>query len=223
MTKIFYGYFTYFLHPLQVNNYFRKNREEVMALSTPFLVDEETSLKLESDILQLDFTDVLSVSWIFVLINSFYSLLFLNIGAAILNRIDPTGIMVSNLGSPRSMIFFTLTQAIFFPLGFYIFAKFWEKIIIFFALVFNPDVENVDDVSEQVVSVSLSTHTFLLVPVLGPFIFFIAFAIYLFGGLKYNLGFRTLPALFTILSPFFLFGALLLVFILLIISLILGF
>lgn len=223
MTKIIYGYFNYFLHPLQVNYYFRKNREEVRALAVPFLLDEETSLKLDDDILRLDFSDVLSVSWIFVIINCIYSLFLLNLGAFLLKMADPEGVLVNNFGNPKTLIFFTLAQAVLFPFGFYFFAKIWEKIVTFFALIFNPEVEDIEAVSEQVVAVSLTAHTFLLVPILGTFIFYIAFAIYLFGGLKYNLGFRNLPALMTILSPLFLLGFVFLVIFLLIVSLIIGF
>lgn len=223
MTKILYGYFTYFLHPLQVNNYFRKNREEARALTGPFLLDEETSLVLRDDILNLDFSHVLSVSWVFVIINCIYSLLLLNLGAFLLRLVDTSGVLASNFSNPKSLIFFTLAQAVFFPLGFYFFAKIWEKIVTFFALIFNPEIEDIEAVSEQVVAVSLTTHTFLLIPILGSFIFYIAFAIYLFGGLKYNLGFKTLPALMTILSPFFVLGFIFLVFFLLIVSLIIGF
>jgi hypothetical protein len=224
MTKILYGYFTYFLHPLKVSYYFRKNREEVRAITTPFLVDDdEASLKLEEDVLQLDFSDVLLISWIFVLINCIYSLLLLNLGASLLKMVDTSGNLMENLGSPKSMIFFTLAQAVLFPIGFYVFAKLWEKIVAFFALVFNPEIEDVESVSSQIVAVSLSTHTFLLVPVLGTFIFYMAFFVYLFGGLKYNLGFRTLPGILTILSPLFFLGFVFLVIILLIVSLIVGF
>ena len=104
MTKILYGYFTYFLHPLQVNNYFRKTREDLRALSTPYLLDDEISLKLEEDDLKLDFSDVLSVSWIFVLINCLYSLALLHLGAALLKLVDSS----SSYGNPKSLIFFTV-------------------------------------------------------------------------------------------------------------------
>jgi hypothetical protein len=219
MIKILYGYFTYFLHPLQVNNYFRKNREDLYALSTPFLVDDEISLNLEDNFLSLDFSDVLSVSWLFVLINCIYSLALLNLGAALLKMVDAT----STYGSPKSLIFFTLAQGVLFPVGFYFFAKIWEKVVGFFASVFRPDVEDIDVVSRQIVAVSLTAHTFLLVPILGTFIFYIAFGIYLFGGLKYNLGLRNLPALLAILSPFFILGFVFLVIVLLIVSLFIGF
>ncbi len=222
MTKILFGYFNYFLHPLKVNFHFRKNREDFRAISTPFLLDEETSLIYEDDIFQLDFAHVLSISWIFVIISSIYSLFLLNLGAFLLKMVDPSGILVNNLGNPKTIIFFNFFQVIFFPMGFYVFAKLWEKIILFFALIFNPEIEDAEAVCSQIVSVALSAHTFLLVPVLGTFIFYLAFAVYLFGGLKYNLGLKTLPAILTILSPFFLLGFLFLVFFLLIFSLILG-
>ncbi len=222
MTKILYGYFTYFLHPLKVNYYFRKNREDARAHTKPFLVDDEASLKLEEDVLQLDFSDVLLISWIFVLINCIYSLLLLNLGATLLRMVDTTGNLGEKLGNPRWMIFFTLAQAVLFPVVFYVFAKIWAKIVEFFALIFNPEIEDVESVSSQIVAVSLSTHTFLLVPVLGTFIFYMAFFVYLFGGLKYNLGLRTLPGILTILSPLFFLGFVFFVIILLIVSLIVG-
>ena len=223
MTKTLYGYLTYFLHPFQVNNYFKKNREDLMALSTPFLIDDESSLKLEEDILELDFSEILIISWVFLIISGIYSLLLLNLSAAILRMVDTSGGMAANLASPRTLIFFTLGQAVLFPLGFYFYAIIWEKIVYFFTLLFSPNLEDIDHASKQVVAVSMTAHTFLLVPVLGTFIFHIAFAIYLFAGLKCNLGFRTLPALITILSPLFVIGFCLLVIILLIVSLIMGF
>ena len=219
MIKILYGYFTYFLHPLQVNNYFRKNRQDLNALSVPYLVDDEISLKLEDDILALDFSDVLSVSWLFVIINCIYSLVLLNLGAALLKMVDSS----RSYGNPKSLIFFTLAQAVLFPVGFYFFAKIWEKIVGFFTSVFRPEIEDIDEVSRQIVAISLTSHTFLLVPVLGTFIFYIAFAIYLFGGLKYNLGLRSLPAILAILSPLFFLGIVFLVICLLIVSLFIGF
>jgi hypothetical protein len=219
MTKILYGYFTYFLHPLQVNNYFRKNREDLRSLSTPYLVDDEIYLKLEEDALNLNLSEVLLVSWVFVIINCIYSLVFLNLGSALLKMVNSP----STYGNPKSLIFFTLAQAVLFPIGFYFFAKICQKIVGFFTSVFKPEVEDIEEVSKQIISVSLTAHTFLLVPILGTFIFYIAFAIYLFGGLKYNLGLRNLPALIAILSPLFLVGFVFLVIVLLIVSLFIGF
>lgn len=115
MTKILYGYFTYFLHPLKVSYYFRKNREEVRAITTPFLVDDEASLKLEEDVLQLDFSDILLISWIFVLINCIYSLLLLNLGASLLRMVDTSGTLMEKLGSPKSLIFLPSPKQYFFP------------------------------------------------------------------------------------------------------------
>lgn len=218
MTKLLYGYLSYFLHPLQVNYFFRKNRLDLNSFMAPYLVDEEEPSDLD-EVMQLNFTEILSVSWIFFLIKCLYTLFFLNLGKFILNQVQISG---DQMGNPKALIFFTLLQAIFFPLGFYLFAKFWEKIIAFFTTIFNPNALDVEFVSGQVVLVALSAHTFLLIPILGSVIFFIAFFIYLFAGLKYNLGFRTLPAILTILSPFFLVGFLFLLIIFLIISFILG-
>lgn len=213
MSEIFYNYISYFLHPFKVNSYFREKRQDFYG---PFLVDEK--IPEERDFLELDIYQILIVSWLFFIVHSFYSIFFINIANFLVARFD-----MGDIINPRMMIFTALVQVIFFPLVFWAYAKLWVVIVEFFGNLFNADENRIEEISDQIVGVSLASHIFLLIPVIGAVIRHFAFFIYLFAGLRKNLGLSVTKSLMVILSPLFILGLLVFMFFLLLATILMGF
>jgi len=213
MSEVFYSYFSYFLHPLKVNSYFYKKRKDFYG---PFLVDE--SVPEDRDFLELDFYQILVVSWLFFLIHSFYSLFFINVANFLVSVFD-----IGDIINPRILVYTALLKIIFFPLVFWAYAKLWVVIVEFFGRLFFEDEKKIKEISDQVVGVSLTSHIFLLIPVIGGVISHFAFYIYLFAGLRKNLGLSVTKSFMVILSPFFILGFMVFIFFLLLATIIVGF
>ncbi|TDJ04407.1 MAG: hypothetical protein E2O68_08265 [Deltaproteobacteria bacterium] len=213
MSEIFYSYFSYFLHPFKVNSYFRKKRQDFYG---PFLVDQ--NVPEERDFLELDFYQILIVSWPFFIIHSFYSIFFINVANFVVMSFD-----VGEMINPHIMIYAALVQVTFFPLVFWAYAKLWVVIVEFFASLFSLDEKKIEEVSGQVVGVSLVSHVFLLVPIIGGVIRHFAFLVYLFAGLRKNLGLSVTKSFMVILSPLFILGLMVFMFFLLLATIIAGF
>jgi hypothetical protein len=191
-------------------------------IPVPYLVDEDTRLFAQRDLLDLEFSESLSLSWCFYQGHAFLSILLLNLGLWLLKTTNTLRIIPSKVANPKMLIFWTLIQVIFFPVAFTIFAKIWEKIVEFLAGLFLKEKEDLKTLSQQVVRISLSAHPYYLIPVFGPFVFHMAFLIYLFAGLKYNLGLGNIRSLIVLLSPIFFLGVLCLLFLLLLVTIIIG-
>ena len=61
------------------------------------------------------------------------------------------------------------------------------------------------DVSKDIASHMLGAHLFLVIPIIGPFIKYMMFAFYLFGGLRFNLGMNYMQCAFVLCFPFLIF------------------
>jgi len=216
MSEIFYSYFSYFLHPFKVNIYFRGRRKDFYGRGVPFLVDE--SVPMEQDRLELDFPEILSISWLLFTIHTFYSLFFIYVANFLFTSFD-----IGNFLNARMMIYVALIQAIFFPLVFWAYAKVWILIVAFFGSLFLDEDKDIQDISKQVIGVSLSSHIYLLIPVIGGVVRHFAFLIYLFAGLRKNLGLSVTKSFMVILSPLFILGLLVFLFVLMVATIFIGF
>jgi len=216
MSEIFYSYISYFLHPFKVNTYFQKRRTDYYGRGVPFLVD--ATIPMETDLLELDLSENLVVSWILFIIHSFYSILFINVSYFLAASFD-----IGEFLNPKILIYTTLIQVIFFPLVFYAYAKLWSLIVEFFGRLFYEGEDDISEMANQVVGVSLTSHIFLVIPVIGAAIRHIAFLIFLFAGLRNNLGFSTVKSFMVILSPLFILGLMVFMFALLVATIFVGF
>ena len=175
MVEIFSRYITVFLHPITSHNYFRYSRWQLS----------------EDTIQPLSFEETVSVSWIFVIIKAFYTLIFIN-----------AGLKISLLGD-NTVYFLTIAEIILFPLIAFLYAKFWESLIGTFVEFYGFKEGSIDKPISEIVNLSICSNTFLLVPLLGNTLRFFSALFFLFVGLKNNLHFSNLQSLLIICSPLF--------------------
>lgn len=158
---------------------------------------------------ELTFTETLGVSWVFMMIKTLYSLVFIHIGIHFFTylgehpqfkKILLPGIQV---GSQKLSLFIILMEVALFPLFIWIYVKFWSVVIRFFANLY--ETPNSEEGLRQVVNYSLSSHFFYLIPIFGELGKHVSSLFLIFAGLKRNLGFNNLQSLLVIISPLILF------------------
>lgn len=204
MNEILSNYLHSFLHPWQTQELLRRQREyhrEVEGLGQLELVEEREKKKLKEDI-GITFEQSLTVSWIFVIFNAFYSLIGMFMGLHLFESfsLEDSFITYSESFLGFTSIFFLVLKVVFFPLVFWFYGKFWVNIIKVFANIFEKDGD-IETVGEEIVSHAFTTHTFLVIPIIGLLLHRVANIVYLFGGLKRNLGFNTLQSILVIICP----------------------
>ncbi|RLA61431.1 MAG: hypothetical protein DRQ88_12600 [Epsilonproteobacteria bacterium] len=199
-----------------MNYYFHERRKDFYGRGVPFLVDE--SVPTERDLLELDLSEILSISWVFFIIHSFYSLLFMNVANFLASSFN-----IGKMLNFQMMIYATLIQVIFFPLVFWTYAKVWILIVEFFGDLFIDEDKDISEIANQIIGVSLVSHIYLLIPVIGGVIRHFAFFIYLFAGLRQNLGLSVTKSLMVLLSPLFILGLLGSLFVLMVATVFVGF
>lgn len=208
MNDILNNYFSSFLHPWHTQELLRKLRlyeTEVKEPAQLELVGSEELKPLEESV-GVNFEQSLTISWLFVVMNGFYVLIGHFMGLVAFEGFSSEGIFLDSFQSLLSIsaIGFLLLKTVFFPLFFWVYSKFWINIIKIFSTLFEKD-EDVDRVSEEIVTNAFTTHTFLVIPIFGDLLHRIANLVYLFGGLRKNLGFNTLQAGLVIVCPLLLF------------------
>lgn len=207
MNEILNNYLHSFLHPWQTQDLLRRQREyhsEVEGLGQLELVEDREKKKLREDI-GVTFEQSLCVSWILVIFNAFYSLIGMFMGLHLFQsfNVDESFINYSESMLGFTSIFFLILKVIFFPLVFWFYGKFWVNIIKVFANLFEKEAD-VEKIGQEIVSHAFTTHTFLVIPIIGLLLHRVANVVYLFGGLKRNLGFNTFQSILVILCPLIL-------------------
>lgn len=66
------------------------------------------------------------------------------------------------------------------------------------------DEEEIEERCEEVVANSLTAHTFLVIPIVGDFLQKFSFLIYLYAGLRRNLGLNVFQSLLILMCPLIL-------------------
>ena len=212
-------FFTCFIHPFKTQEYLGNRhyvRETELGKGVLSLASDAHA-EADSDDVGLNILEGVSVSWVMVLVKAMYSLLAVNFGVTAYQWVKGESFdasemaFSSNFSLQKIMIFLLLLEVVFFPLSIWIFTKFWSVVIVFFADLFECEGD-VNQKADEIVSNSLVSHLFLLIPIFGQVANRISFLVFLFAGLTKNLRLNTSQALLVIASPLILF--LLLLFIL---------
>ena len=93
---------------------------------------------------------------------------------------------------------------VLFPLGAFVFVKFWGLLLRFFIRLYELPVKDEERAVDEVVAGSLTSHMFLVVPIFGEIAKHISSMVFLFAGLRSNLGMSVLQALMVVISPLFI-------------------
>lgn len=208
MGTLFFNYISTFLHPFAGHEKLREIRESMLSKEhdrITIITNENVS---EAPI-KLSFLEAMSISWAMRMVYAFYAILSINFGVAaskVMNDSESFGnLFFKNfpMKTQQMVLLTTLMAAIFYPLTMWIYTKFWGVIIKFFANLFSIK-GNVDQMSEEVVNHSLVSNFFFLIPVFGEVAKHFSSLIYIFAGLRKNLGMTALQASVVIFSPIFL-------------------
>ena len=153
----------------------------------------------------VNFFEALSVSWVMAVFKAAYALLAVAWGVHLFHLYYDAPFDISNLldANQKIIIFSILLKVVLFPLHLWIYYKVWLYSIKFFASIADLK-EYSEEVGSQVISNALTAHTFLLIPVFGDAIFHGAFMIYLYAGLRRNLGLSIVQSLVVLIIPLFL-------------------
>ena len=205
MIELFKHYFYGFLHPVETQKRLRLIRESEFGRSPLKLVGEHTHLD-DNGPYTLSLTELLGTSWIFVFVKAIYGVIGIYIGISLYSDFTENAseylefIDQLSFNTRKWALISILVDAVFFPLYGLTYVKLWEVLIRTFARLFGKQASD-DDAYEQVVAYSLVSNLFLLVPILGGIVRFFASFVYLFVGLKRNLGFSRIQAMVTLVSP----------------------
>ncbi|MCR9203455.1 MAG: hypothetical protein NXH75_02690 [Halobacteriovoraceae bacterium] len=205
MNETLSSYLHSFLHPWKTQEVLKHQREyieEVKNLSPLELVEEREEKLPTSDDINISFEQSLSISWLFVIFNTIYSLIGMFMGLNLYESVSLPGSIIP-MGQTYigfTTIFFIILRVVFFPLIFWFYGKFWINIIKMFGNLYEKE-EDVEEVAQEIVTHAFTTHTFLVIPIVGLFLHRISNIIYLFGGLRKNLGLSVMQALLVILCP----------------------
>jgi hypothetical protein len=215
MNNILEQYFTAFLHPLQLQRFYREVRQEKSTPSPRRLFEivtevydedrEEDASEQEEERFGVNFLESLSISWMMYLFKAAYGVLSLYLSYQLYLAYDVEASFLSQLkfNSQRVLLFIILLKVVLFPLSFWVYTKFWVNIIKLFAGLFEVKGD-VEKISNQIVNNSMTTHTFLIVPLVGEILSHVAGIIYLFGGLRKNMELSITQALSVLIFPLFL-------------------
>lgn len=214
MTSILTDYVLAFLHPFKTHEYLRTCRDN---LHLKFKGTQLTIANEESEVdapieneTGLSFVEVLSVSWIMAIINGIYSIGFIYFGymtSDALSETESLSFLISSTFSfetQKALVSWSILQVVLFPVTLWFYTKVWVVIIKFFGNLFEFDGD-VEEVTFQIVNQSIVTNLFLIIPIFGEMVRHFSSIVYLFAGLRKNMGLSTLQSLIVVASPLFIF------------------
>jgi hypothetical protein len=212
--ELFRNYINIFFHPFISHEELRSKRSDidhghVLSVVGGAEFNRGKVVLDEGNSGEVTFTEALGVSWVFLMIKTFYSLIFIHIGIHFFqylgNHTEFKKILLPGLqvGSQKLSLFIVLLEVALFPLFVWVYVKFWSVIILFFSNLF--ETPNSEEGVRQVVNYSLTSHFFYLIPIFGELGKHVSSLFLIFAGLKRNLGLNNLQSLLVIVSPLIMF------------------
>jgi hypothetical protein len=150
----------------------------------------------------------MGLSWLFHLIQVFYLVFSVYIGVQAIILAEDNNIITRaiynnfQLSLQKMNLILAVSEAILYPMVFYFSYKFWKVLIGFYTQIFGVTIE--DSVYEEVINPIYAANVFLVIPIGGKLISFLAQAYYLFKGLKEKCSFTSLQAFLVLLTPIFI-------------------
>jgi len=186
-------YMQCFLHPVESQKKVNAQTDNVVGIH---------GHEVEARHNHLSFEEGLVFSWLFALMQSFYTVLIMNLG---LNLFPVAKSVASRMGKPYALqIFFIILEVVLFPLSYWFFTKFWSKVVFICSQMFSLEPEEGQVACEDIIIKAMSANALLVVPFFGQAFCKLLTAVYLFLGVKTRLGFSSLQAFIVMLVPFFI-------------------
>ena len=215
MTDYFSSYFSFLFSPFAIHNGMRKKREHQPVEHFKSIESGDYFVRYD----ELNFQVGILISWLFYIVQVAYTLVGIKLGLVFFEKVKEettwdTLLEITSLSSftdNRILIFSALLSTVFFPLLAWFYVKFWIIIVSFMDSLFvtRENRHHFEKVYESVVVSTLPSHTFLLIPILGPALKEIGFLFLLYSGLRANLNYNFSQAFVVLLTPIFLLGFLL--------------
>jgi len=218
MNELLTNYINTFLHPWMTNDLLNRRRKQ----SQPRRESPQLELIAKNDDISIamakekqeervgvSFNESMALSWIFTVFQATYVLIGITMGINTMQWAhEDLSHVVDNVALTLTVysIFSLLLKVIFFPLFFWFYGRFWINILKIFTNMFEK-FENEDEIDmrcEEIVSNSLTTHTFLLIPIIGDFLYKLSFLVYLYAGLRRNLELNLFQSILVLLCPLLL-------------------
>ncbi len=152
-------------------------------------------------------TEFLGMSWAMAVVQGMSKLLLANLliqaflsfqneGGAFFSLVETQ----DGLWPYYVLVFSTALDIVFFPILTLVITGFWNFVIRIFGGFLGLE-EDREERAEQITTVALSSHAFLLLPVLGPFLQKIAWFFLAYVGLRRNLGASRSLSVVILLTP----------------------
>lgn len=206
VNDILKNFFVAFFHPFKVQKSFYENRMNRSDVHNKLLTLVSDQSDLAPGFQGLQFTEVLSITWLMACIKAIYGMMALLLGltgAQYLSSSGQIAIMGNELSRYHWTIFFLILNVVLFPFVIWIYTRFWIAIVTFFGNIFNKTYQ-LEAAATETVHHALVSYTFYLIPIFGPLIQTISFVIYLYAGLKNNIQLSAFQSIIVILTPLFL-------------------
>ena len=158
---------------------------------------------------RLSFFELLGISWALHLIYAFYSVLALYLGVVsyeyFSNSRDFSHLVYDALSFQfqKISLLSSLFGAILYPFIFHFGYKFWKAIFKFYAQLFDSEIDNIEEKSEDILSIAFSSNLFLILPIVGNVLSNLAHGFFIFRGLRQKYEFTSLQAFLVLMTPLF--------------------
>jgi hypothetical protein len=159
----------------------------------------------ENHVWKLNLYESISLSWLFVIINGLLRILFIHTIINMFVGDSPTVMGIELWPSDHfSSFYFILISIVldmvFHPLFTLIMVQIWELIIKAYAHVLEIEGDW-DEIAESIMTVSLSSYFFKIIPFIGDFLQSIFKFILMYSGLRVRLGASRMLTLVILLTP----------------------
>ncbi|MBC76544.1 MAG: hypothetical protein CME64_11075 [Halobacteriovoraceae bacterium] len=198
LIDIFYNYLHYLIHPFQSHKEIASGEGKIKALGL---------------------YESLGVSWVFVVVAGLIRIVLINLVIFMfLNMFDPGNGILEGMMENRGftgfyfLILTSVLDVVFYPLITMFILQFWEFVLKSYASMAGVKGD-VDKKTKTILSVSLSSHILLVVPVFGEMAQKTAHFIQMYAGIREQMNFSRSLTFCVLLTPvlFFLFLATLMV------------
>lgn len=192
-TEAIQSFFFYLAHPFKTHRLMRERPEDVASGKAGFK--------------RLGLYESLGAAWVFVVFSGMLKIIIVNILISMFMGVMDSGTdFITQIYSGDRytgfyfLILSTILDVVFFPLITLFIVQFWEFVIKSYAKLAGVEAQ-VDDKVRSIVSVSLSSHIFLVAPIIGEMAQKVAGLIQMYAGIREQFGFSRSLTLCVLSTP----------------------
>ncbi|MCO4752848.1 MAG: hypothetical protein KC478_00130 [Bacteriovoracaceae bacterium] len=192
LAEVFHNYFYYLVHPFKTHQLLIGG-------------DQDSGVK------PLGLYESLGVSWVFVVVAGLVRIVLINLVIFMfLGMIDPENAFLGGIIDGNSftgfyfLILTSILDVIFYPLVTMFIIQFWEFVLKSYASLAGVQGD-VDKKTKTILSVALSSHILLIVPIFGEFAQKAAHFVQMYAGIREQLEFSRALTFCVLLTPILIF------------------